>query len=67
MSSVTSSEARPGGAYARDVDNLRRNAEGKLVGLTVIVQPLRGCKKAGRADRRKQVLGGLTHEYQIAA
>ena len=45
MSSVTSSEARPGGAYARDVDNLRRNAEGKLVGLTVIVQPLRGCKK----------------------
>ena len=44
-SAVLEFEADLDGVYVEGVDILRWNAEGKLVGLTVMVRPMRGLQK----------------------
>jgi len=49
-SAVLGFEADLDGVYVQGVDILRWNADAKLVSFTVMVRPLRGLQKAGRAD-----------------
>jgi hypothetical protein len=56
-SSVLEFEADLEGVYVQGVDMLRWNAEGKLIGFTVMVRPMRGLQKLIELMARQLAVG----------